>query len=176
MAGGGSAGHFQKIFDRTDQPATGGRPMRKSAKALPAVSNSIVPTKADGPASITTVEYGGLQAAFDYLNARLFGGQLPDAFITYQRQAHSKGYFSEDRFSARDGEFKKPEIALNPDAFIDRTDKQIVSTLAHEMTHLRQYRFGKPSKRGYHNRQWAGMMKECQPAPAQSAARKPVRK
>ena len=54
--------------------------------------------KADGP--ITPVEYGGLQAAFDHFNAALFDGKLPDVFITYQRNAHSKGYFSPDRFAA----------------------------------------------------------------------------
>jgi SprT-like family len=132
---------------------------------------SIVPTKTpDDRVAITPIEYGGLQAAFDHLNKVLFDGKLPDAFITYQRHAHTRGYFSEDRFSARDGEFKKPEIALNPDTFIERSDEQIVSTLAHEMTHLRQYRFGKPSARGYHNKEWAAMMKEIGLQPSSTGA------
>src|SRR6476646_768766 len=122
----------------------------KTVKQPPKRRKSPPPITGDSGA-ITTVEYGGLQAAFDHLNRVLFDGKLPDAFITYQRHAHMRGYFSDDRFSARGGEFKKPEIALNPDTFIDRTDEQIVSTLAHEMTHLHQYRFGKPSKRSYHN-------------------------
>ena len=129
-----------------------------------------IEVKADDPAAITPVEYGGLQAAFDHLNAVLFAGALPDAFITYQRQAHSKGHFSPDRFSARVGKFTKPEIALNPDSFIDRTDEQIVSTLAHEMTHLRQQVFGKPSARGYHNREWAAMMKDIGLMPSSTGA------
>ena len=29
----------------------------------------------------------------------------------------------------------------------------------HEMAHLEQHHFGKPSRAGYHNKQWAGMMK-----------------
>src|SRR6478752_5525940 len=116
---------------------------------------SIVRSKnPDDPPAITTVEYGGLQAAFDYLNKALFDGELPDVFITYQRHAHMRGYFSPDRFSARVGNFGKHELALNPDAFIDRSDEQITSTLGHEMTHLWQHIFGKPSSRGYHNREW----------------------
>ena len=39
--------------------------------------------KTDDPGAITTVEYGGVQAAFDHFNKTLFGRQLPDVFITY---------------------------------------------------------------------------------------------
>jgi SprT-like family len=92
--------------------------------------------------------------------------------ITYQRQAHSRGYFSPDRFSGRIGEFGRHEheLALNPDAFIDRTDKQIVSTLVHEMVRVWQHAFGKPSARGYHNREWARMMKEIGLQPSSTGA------
>jgi hypothetical protein len=120
--------------------------------------------------AITMTEYGGLQAAFDFMNIALLCGLLPDAFIVYSRKPHSRGHFSDDRYSARDGKFKRPEISLNPDAFIDRTDEQIVSTLVHEMVHLQQARFGKPSKRGYHNREWAEMMKTIGLMPSNSGA------
>lgn len=126
--------------------------------------------KADDPVAITTIEYGGLQAAFDHLNRVLFDGKLPDAFITYQRKPHMRGHFSDDRYSARVGEFKKPELALNPDEFIGRSDEQIVSTLGHEMTHLKQHRFGKPSSRGYHNKEFARMMKEIGLMPSNTGA------
>ena len=55
---------------------------------------------ADQPVAITPIEYSGLQEAFDHFNAALFGSKLPDVFITYQRKAHSHGYFSPDRFTA----------------------------------------------------------------------------
>ncbi len=80
-------------------------------------------------------------------------------FITYQRKANSFGYFSPDRFSGRIGKFGKHELALNPDAFINQTDEQICQTLVHEMTHVWQHAFGKPSARGYHNKEWAAKMK-----------------
>src|SRR5215831_15257170 len=67
--------------------------------------------------AITPVEYTGLQKAYDHFNAELFGKTLPDVFITYQRKAHSRGYFSADRFAGRVGKFGKHELALNPDAF-----------------------------------------------------------
>ena len=88
--------------------------------------------------AITPAEYNGIQFAFDYFNAALFNRALPDVFITYQRHAHSRGHFAADRFTARFGQFRKDELALNPDAFVDRTDEQIVSTLVHEMVHVWQ--------------------------------------
>jgi hypothetical protein len=113
----------------------------------------------DKPVAITPAEYSGLQEAFDLFNKELFAGTLPDVFITYQRKAHSHGYFAPDRFSGRVGKFAKHELALNPDAFIDKSDKQICQSLVHEMHHVDQHANGKPSSRGYHNQEWAAKMK-----------------
>jgi predicted SprT family Zn-dependent metalloprotease len=116
--------------------------------------------KDDQPIALTPVEYGGLQEAYDHFNTELFGGVLPDVFITYQRRANSAGYFSPDRFSGRVAKFGRHELALNPDGFIGQSDEQIVQTLVHEMTHAWQHHHGKPPARGYHNREWADKMKE----------------
>jgi hypothetical protein len=111
------------------------------------------------PDKVTPVEYNGLQQAYYYLNVALFDGKLGDVFITLQRRAHSTGYFSANRFSSRLDQSGRHEVALNPDAYISSTDKQIAQTLAHEMTHVWQHQFGKPSARGYHNKQWAEKLK-----------------
>jgi SprT-like family len=124
----------------------------------------------DPPAAITPIEYGGLQEAYDHFNTALFGGGLGDVFITYQRRAHSRGYFSADRFSGRIGEFGKHELALNPDHFIGRTDEEVASTLGHEMVHVWQHVFGKPSARGYHNKEWAAKMKAIGLQPSNTGA------
>ena len=52
------------------------------------------------------------------------------------------------------------ELALNPDGFHGRTDGLILSTLVHEMCHVWQETHGTPPRRGYHDRQWAGKMRE----------------
>ena len=85
---------------------------------------------------------------------------LPDVLVTLQRQAKARGYFSPDRFSARDGQSAAHELAMNPDTFTGRTDRDILSTLAHEMAHVWQQSEGKPPRRCYHDRQWAGKMIE----------------
>jgi hypothetical protein len=50
------------------------------------------------------------------------------------------------------------EIILHPAQFAERSAQEVLSTLAHEMTHLWQHHFGKPSRMGYHNREWADKM------------------
>lgn len=109
--------------------------------------------------SPTQTTYAGLNAAFEFFNERLFGGRLPPCLITMQRHRKAYGYFAGGRFGTRDGSEVTDEIALNPSHFRDRTTEQSLSTLVHEMTHLEQHHFGKPSRNGYHNREWAGFMK-----------------
>jgi predicted SprT family Zn-dependent metalloprotease len=107
----------------------------------------------------TPVEYGGLQEAFDFLNAKLFDNALPQVFFTYQRKATSGGYFSPDRFSTRaDDDERLCEISLNPDGFLNKTDEFIVSILGHEMCHLQDFVLGRHPARGYHDKQWAQRM------------------
>jgi hypothetical protein len=111
-------------------------------------------------AAITITAYQGFQKAYDFFNRELFGGSLPQVLVTLQRHAKTRGYFSPERFSGRIAEAAVHELALNPDAFIGRTDEMILSTLAHEMCHVWQQTYGKPPRRGYHDRQWAGKMRE----------------
>jgi predicted SprT family Zn-dependent metalloprotease len=110
--------------------------------------------------SITTIEYICFQQAYDFFNATLFEGQLPEVLITLQRQANTRGYFSAQQFNGRIKESVAHELAMNPDTFGDRTDEEIISTLVHEMCHIWQHCFGQPGRGRYHNRQWATKIKE----------------
>lgn len=109
----------------------------------------------------TTAEYSALDEAFDFYNAHLFDGRLPPCLITLQRKARALGYFSPDRFASRIVHNETTdEIALNPDTFDGRSDQDILSTLVHELVHLWQNKFGKPGRRGYHNKEWAAKMEQ----------------
>jgi hypothetical protein len=112
------------------------------------------------PKDVTTVEYSAFQQAYDFFNAVLFQASLPYLLIVLHRKAHSRGYFAPKRFSGRIDKSVVHELALNPDCFTGRTDEEILSTLAHEMVHVWQETHGEPSKRTYHNRQWANKMKD----------------
>jgi hypothetical protein len=112
-------------------------------------------------ASPTRSTYDGLNAAYEFFNRELFGGQLPACLITMQRHKGAYGYFSGDRFaSIGDPEDITDEIALNPNHFKSRPAMSTLSTLAHEQAHLWQHHFGSPSRNGYHNKQWAAKMRE----------------
>ena len=121
-------------------------------------ASELLDEKPDDPVAITMLEYGGLQDAFDFLNAKLFDGKLPNVVILLQRRAHSGGHFAPDRFTRRAGGGGYHEISLNPNGFTGQSDQYIISILLHEMTHLWQQVFGKPPSRAYHDRQWASKM------------------
>jgi hypothetical protein len=112
------------------------------------------------PVPITPLEYGGLQAAFTFLNGKLFDGALPDVFLTLSRRAKSGGHFAPDRLTKRGGNGEREhEVNLNPDIFTTKTDEFVVSILLHEMCHLAQHCEGTaPKKAGYHNARWAEIM------------------
>ena len=110
--------------------------------------------------TITGQTYKTLDEAWSWFNTALFGGQLPGCLLTLARRANSKGYFSPERFGLRTGTGMAHELALNPDTFAGRSDTEILSTLVHEMTHCWQNAHGTPSRRGYHNREWADKMQE----------------
>ena len=115
-------------------------------------------------------EYVTLQTAYDYFNAELFGGKLPQVLITLQRKKGARGYFSPDRFSGRGFDGKAHELALNPDCFVGRTDREILSTLVHEQAHVWQQELGKPSRSNYHNKEWGIKMKEIGLHPSDTGA------
>lgn len=107
----------------------------------------------------TEEAYAELQHAYDSYNGELFDGALPSCMITFQRQKRTFGYFSKDRFGRLDGR-KTDEIALNPEYFAVVPMVEVLQTLVHEMAHLWQEHFGKPSRSCYHNIQWADKMED----------------
>ncbi len=61
-------------------------------------------------------------------------------------RANTLGYFAHDRFEHRDEGGTTDEIALNPKHFNERPPEETLSTLVHELVHLRQHWFGKPGR------------------------------
>lgn len=102
--------------------------------------------------------FGTLQNAYDYFNEHLFGSELPPCMVIIHRKRNAHGYFWGEQFN-NESDKKLDEIALNPET-MDRPNNVLFSTLVHEMCHLWQHHFGKVSRRGYHNKQWANKMEE----------------
>ena len=59
---------------------------------------------------------------------------------------------------------------MNPMYFQDRLVAETLSTLVHEMVHLWQHHHGKPGRGGYHNKEWAGKMKQVGLYPSDTQA------
>lgn len=121
-----------------------------------------------GGGSPTRTTYTALDRAFDHFNDRVFGGRLPACLVTLQRHKAAYGFFAGGRFGSRDGSIVTDEIALNPARFQERTIRESLSTLVHEMTHLEQQHFGQPSRSGYHNKEWGDLMDAVGLAPTDS--------
>jgi predicted SprT family Zn-dependent metalloprotease len=107
----------------------------------------------------TNETYRSFYIAYEFFNAALFEKALPGCLFTMQRSRRSKGFFALSRFGQRRGDAIIDEIALNPATFLERTDREIISTCVHEMVHQWQHHFGHPGRRGYHNKQWAAKMR-----------------
>jgi hypothetical protein len=105
--------------------------------------------------------YSELQLAYDFFNAQLFKGELPDCVMTYTRQPRTMGYFIAKQWKKGEEDNRFDEIAMNPTYIATDGLQETLQTLVHEMVHLWQFHFGenKPS-RGYHNKEFATKMKE----------------
>ena len=108
------------------------------------------------------------QTAYDHYNVVLFNSQLPQCLITLQRVTNCLGYFSSKKFVADAG--ATDEIAMNPEFFTGNPIIQTLQTLVHEMVHLWQYHFGTPSRRTYHNIEWANKMQSVGLMPSSTGA------
>ncbi len=111
-------------------------------------------------ASTPTEEaYTALDRAYRHFNQCLFAGRLPNCMFTL----HNKGPLvlgtvSPNRFVDRIGTVTH-QLTVNPAYLVSRDLLSTLSTLVHEQVHIQQIEFGRPTRRGYHNREWGKMMK-----------------
>lgn len=111
-----------------------------------------------------------LNGAYDYFNAKLFADRLPDCVLMLHRKRGAYGYFWGGVWKNEATQATADEIAIDPQSFGNRPVKEMLSTLVHEMCHLEQHHFGKPSRSGYHNKQWADYMEAVGLTPSTTAA------
>lgn len=109
----------------------------------------------------TEKQYQVLQDAFDYFNEKLFKDSLPQVMLTLNRERNTFGYYVPSIWTDEKGREQWGEIALNPDYILadgKRTDKEVYSTLVHEMCHLWQEYDGSAPRRCYHNKDFSEKM------------------
>lgn len=101
--------------------------------------------------------YSWLQEVAQHFNATLFDSGLPSVVFTLHRGVSSSGHFSPSRWRRKTGGVAS-EIAVNPACFASQPLLSLFQTIGHEQCHLWQYVHGKPSRAGYHNKEWAEKM------------------
>lgn len=106
----------------------------------------------------TEKQYQVLQDAFDYFNEALFKDSLPQVMLTLNRERNTFGYYISSIWTDDEGAEKWGEIALNPDYILKDGDRDVYSTLVHEMCHLWQEYDGSAPRRCYHNKDFAEKM------------------
>lgn len=93
--------------------------------------------------------------AFDWFNEKLFDGQLPRPMLCLTRNANViGGYFNHAKWHDDKGN-SVDEIAINANMMEQSNIVELMHTLIHEMIHLKQQHFGKSSRQGYHNSEFA---------------------
>lgn len=106
--------------------------------------------------AITKEQFQTIEALYNYYNKQLFKGELNDCLLNMSRKNGAMGFFAPNRWTNKEG-VKIHEISINPDTFnID--DEELHRTIVHEMCHLWQEDLGTPSRRFYHNKEWAEKM------------------
>jgi hypothetical protein len=116
-----------------------------------AIMSKIAVTRADG---------SNYQKFYDHANKHLFNDRLtPYCKVTDSARGNTDGHFTPGELNDRTGGFLQAHIiALNPHKWTDKTDIQIFADLVANMVHLEQNDFGKPSRPGYHNEEYAELM------------------
>jgi hypothetical protein len=105
----------------------------------------------------TDATYTALAHLYGFFNQSLFGGALPVCLLTFQRQAKTMGYASQGRWVNGKSE-SIDELSINPEYLFGSTLEELCQTMIHEQCHIWQYHFGTPSRRFYHDREWANKM------------------
>ena len=108
----------------------------------------------------TTAQFEAFEDAYEYFNEKLFDNELPPVILNLSRKSKAMGFVAPFRWRKAEDEAGKGtihELSLNPE-ILSMSLIDVYSTLVHEQCHIWQYTHGKPSRNGYHNKEWASQM------------------
>jgi len=109
----------------------------------------------------TASQFSALLGAYNYFNETLFKGKLPSVILNLSRKNQAAGFVAPFlwRSAAKAAGEKGTlhELSINPEILL-MPPEFVYGTLVHEQVHIWQEEYGKPSRTGYHNQQWARKM------------------
>lgn len=121
----------------------------------------------------TSAQFQAFEAAYNYFNQVLFHYELPPVILNLSRKSKAMGFAAPNRWVAAssiipgsdavvissNAEKSLHELSINPEILF-LSPIEVYSTLVHEQCHIWQFHCGKPSRRTYHNKEWANKMLE----------------
>ncbi|MFK7982773.1 MAG: SprT-like domain-containing protein [Saprospiraceae bacterium] len=110
--------------------------------------------------SPTTAQFDAFEDAYEFFNEKLFDNELPSVILNLSRKSKAMGFVAPFRWRKAEDQAGKGtihELSLNPE-ILSMSLVDVYSTLVHEQCHIWQYTYGKPSRNGYHNKEWASQM------------------
>lgn len=126
--------------------------------------------KVDTP---TSSQFQAFEAAYEYFNQVLFHYELPSVILNLSRKSKAMGFAAPNRWvkanRKKNTDLSKSEtistssgaemheLSINPE-ILYMSPIEVYSTLVHEQCHIWQFHCGKPSRRTYHNKEWAHKM------------------
>src|SRR5947208_1339758 len=97
----------------------------------------------------TEEQFGAFRSMFDHFNRELFGGVLPAVLLNLSRASRKTAAYYKFNSWQRE-EVTADEISINPIHIHEAAALETAQSLVHEMVHLWQFRFGRPSSnRGF---------------------------
>jgi predicted SprT family Zn-dependent metalloprotease len=107
----------------------------------------------------TTHFYTALRQLFVIVNHVLWENKLPDnVLLAVNVRRGAVGHYASARWQHKTGDCAD-EIAFNGAYLRQEGGLQFIQTFVHECCHHWQFHFGKPGKRGYHNKEFAAEMR-----------------
>lgn len=115
-------------------------------------------------------QYTYLYQIFQHYNKELFAGELPEPLFTIAKLPNvASGVFTQKKWIDKLHR-EVHQITIVPIVFRQHTVMDLHQLIVHEMTHIWQHEYGKPSRNGYHNKEWANKMLEIGLIPSDTGA------
>lgn len=110
--------------------------------------------------------YSKIQTVIDLLDKRFFSGakkeKIPQLVFAINNKCRSCviAYVQADALYDKKTDTKLQYMGINPD-YLDRSLGEILSTICHELCHVYEHAYIHIPRGGYHDKQWAELMKDC---------------
>lgn len=114
----------------------------------------------------STELYAKIQLVIDELDKRFFSGakkeKIPQLVFAVNNKCRSCviSYVQPDALYDKKTDTKLQYMGINPD-YLDRPIGEILSTVCHELCHVYEHAYIHIPRGGYHDRQWAELMRDC---------------